>query len=463
MRKYNPGGVPRVRGFVMLEGIRSAILRFLSGGSYEKAVEEFIRDLQRELLKADVNVKLVFQLTQRIKERALKEEPPPGASRRDWFVKIVYEELSQFFGGDREPSVDPPRRPWVILLVGVQGSGKTTSAGKLALFYARRGYKVGLVSTDTFRPGALQQLKMLAEKAGAMFYGEDRGDPADIAHRGVASLRERGAEIIIVDTAGRHGYGEEEALLEEMRRISERIKPDEVILVIDAAMGQKAFDLAARFHKYTPIGSILVAKTDGTARGGGVLSAVAATGAQVKFIGYGEKLEELEVFKPRRFVARLLGLGDLEGILEKLRALEEARELEETVEDIARGKLNLRVVYRQLKATRRMGSLARILQMIPGLPITSDVIKEAAKIGEEKIDKWLAIMESMTYEELENPDVIDKSRIRRIALGSGTTVDDVKELLDYYRNLRNLMKRLKRDKRLLRRLGIDQLESLEST
>ncbi len=442
----------------MLEGIRAAVARFLSGGHYERAVEEFIRDLQRELLKADVNVKLVFQLTQRVKERALREEPPPGASRRDWFIKIVYDELSHFFGGDREPSIDPPRRPWVILLVGVQGSGKTTSAGKLALFYARRGYKVGLISTDTYRPGALQQLKTLAEKAGALFYGLDSGDPANIAYSGVRDLEARGAEVIIVDTAGRHGYGEEEALLEEMRRIAERVKPDEVILVIDAAMGQKAYDLALRFHKYTPVGSILVAKTDGTARGGGVLSAVAATGAMVKFIGYGEKLEELEVFKPRRFVARILGLGDLESILERMKALEEARELEEIAEDMVRGKLNLRIIYRQLKTARKMGPLTRILQMIPGLTIAPEVLKEAAKLGEEKIDKWLAIMESMTYEELENPDIIDKSRIKRIAIGSGTTTEDVKELLNYYKNLKNIMKRLRRDRRLLKKLGIEGLE-----
>lgn len=439
----------------MLEGLRVAIARFLSGGHYERAVEEFIRELQRDLLRADVNVKLVFQLTQRIRERALREEPPPGASRRDWFVKIVYDELSQFFGGDREPSVDPPRRPWVILLVGVQGSGKTTSAGKLALFYARHGYKVGLVSTDTYRPGALQQLKTLAEKAGAMFYGVDSGDPAEIAYDGVRSLKARGAEVIVVDTAGRHGYGEEEALLVEMRRIAERVKPDEVILVIDAAMGQKAYDLASKFHKYAPVGGILVAKADGTARGGGVLSAVAATGATVKFIGYGEKLEELEVFKPRRFVARILGLGDLESILERLKTLEEARELEEAAKEIVKGKLNLRIVYRQLKTARRMGPLARVLQMIPGLTLAPEVVRDAAKLGEEKIDKWLAIMESMTYEELENPDMVDKSRIKRIAMGSGTTAEDVKELLNYYKNLKNLIKKLKRDRRLLRKLGLE--------
>ncbi|MFN4045859.1 MAG: signal recognition particle protein Srp54 [Acidilobaceae archaeon] len=442
----------------MIEGLREAVRKFLSGGTYERAVEEFIRDLQRELLKADVNVKLVLELTRKVRERALREEPPPGASRRDWFVKIVYEELSVFFGGDRDPVVDPPRRPWVVLLVGVQGSGKTTSAGKLALFYSRRGYRVGLVSTDTYRPGALQQLKTLAEASGAMFYGEDRGDPADIAFRGVRELASRSAEIIIVDTAGRHGYGEEEALLEEMRRISSRVSPDEVILVIDAAMGQKAYDLAARFHKYTPIGGILVAKADGTARGGGVLSAAAATGAIVKFIGTGEKLEELEVFRPRRFASRILGLGDIEGLLEKLRALEEARDLEKMAEEMVKGKVTLRLVYRQFKAARRMGPFSKILQMIPGLSLAPEALREAAKMGEDKIDKWIAIMDSMTYEELDNPDIIDRSRMRRIALGSGTSIEDVKSLLEYYKNLRNLMKRLRRDRSLIRRLGIQDVD-----
>ncbi|MEB3779315.1 MAG: signal recognition particle protein Srp54 [Desulfurococcales archaeon] len=439
----------------MLEGLRSAVAKFLKGGgTYQRAVEEFIRDLQRELIKADVNVKLVFQLTRRIKERAVKEEPPPGASRRDWFIKIVYEELSSLFGGEREPTLEPRKLPWIMLLVGVQGSGKTTTAGKLALYYIRRGYKVGLVSTDTYRPGAYEQLRTLALKAGALFYGEKSGRAEDIAERGVADLTSRGAEIIIVDTAGRHGYGEEESLLAEMKSIADRIKPDEVILVIDASIGQKAYDLASRFHKAAPVGSIIVTKLDGTARGGGVLSAVAATGAEVKFVGTGEKLEEIEPFRPTRFIARVLGLGDLESLLERIKALEEAREVEKAAEDMLKGKMNMRIVYRQLKAMRKMGPLGRILQMLPGGGLLTQLDNEKLRVGEEKIDKWLAIIESMTYEELDNPDIIDRRRIRRIAMGAGVKPDDVKELLNYYKNMKTLMKRLKRDRRLLKRLGL---------
>lgn len=439
----------------MLEGVREAVAKFLKGGgTYEKAVQEFIKDLQRELIKSDVNVKLVFELTKRIKERASKEQPPPGASKREWFLKIVYDELANFFGGGQQPRILPPKTPWIILLVGVQGSGKTTTAGKLAHYYARRGYKVALISTDTYRPGALDQLRSLAEKVGAIFYGEDKGEAAEIADRGIKYALERGAEVIVVDTAGRHGFGDEEALLYEMKAVAEAIKPDEVVLVIDSAIGQKAYELASRFHEATPIGSLIVTKLDGTARGGGVLSAAAATGATVKFIGTGEKLEELEPFKPAKFVGRILGLGDLEGLLEKFKSLEEAKQLEEAAHDILKGRINMRIIYRQLKSMRKMGPLTKVLQLLPGFSLMTKLNDEAARLGEEKIKKWIAIIESMTYHELDKPEIIDKSRMRRIAIGSGTTTEDVRELLAYYKNLKTMMKRLKRDKRLLRRLGL---------
>ena len=440
---------------MVLDGIRKAVADFLKGGgTYEKAVQSFIRDLQRELIKADVNVRLVFQLTKRIKERASKEKPPPGASKREWFIKIVYEELAQLFGGDKQPKVIPPKTPWIILLVGVQGSGKTTTAGKLAYYYIRRGYRVALISTDTYRPGALEQLKMLADQTGAIFYGESKGNPAEIAKKGIEYALDRGAEIVIVDTAGRHGFGDEEALLREMKDIARAVQPDEVILVIDAAIGQKAYDLAKRFHEATPVGALIVTKLDGTARGGGVLSAAAATGAIVKFIGTGEKLDELEPFRPAKFVGRILGLGDLEALLEKFRSLEEAKDLEEAAQDILKGKINMRIIYRQLKSMRKMGPLSKVLQMLPGFSLMTQLSDEATRLGEEKIKRWLAIIESMTYEELDKPEIIDRSRMRRLAIGSGTSVEDVRELLAYYKNLKQMMKRLKRDKRLLRRLGL---------
>ncbi len=435
-----------------LDSIKEAVRKFLrSTSTYEKAVNEFIRDLQRALLSADVNVRLVFQLTKSIRERALKEKPPPGASRREWFIKIVYEELAKIFGGDRVPETEPPYKPYIVMLVGVQGSGKTTTAAKLAYYYKKKGYRVGLVAADTYRPGAYDQLRQLAEKVGASFYGEPGSkDPVAIARRGVEELKGR-SDIIIIDTAGRHGYGSEAALLEEMKQISDAVKPDEVVLVMDAAMGQKAYDLAKRFHEATPIGSIIVTKLDGTAKGGGALSAVAATGATLKFVGTGEKIEEIEPFRPRSFVGRLLGMGDIEALLERMKSLEETAELQKTVEDMLSGRMNMRTIYHQIKQIRRLGPLRKVLQMIPGFSLA---LPDEDRLGmtEKKMERWLAIINSMTYEELDKPEIIDKRRIRRIAIGSGTTPEEVKELLDYYKQIKRAMKQLKRKKGLLAKL-----------
>jgi len=442
----------------VLEGVREAVRKFLGGGrSYEESVNEFIRDLQRELIRADVNVALVKQLTDKVRERALKQEPPPGVSRRDWFLKAVYDELVSLFGGEGEPRVMPRKLPWVILLVGVQGSGKTTTAGKLARYYSSRGLRVGLVSADTYRPGALEQLKTLAQQAGVMFYGEQSGQAEEIAKRGVSELLSKGAQLVIVDTAGRHGYGDEVGLLEEMKRVAEAVRPDEVMLVIDAAIGQRAYDIARRFHEATPVGSIVVTKLDGTARGGGVLSAVAATGARVKFVGTGEKIEELEPFNPQGFVARVMGLGDIRALLERVREAEaEERAVKVVEEDIAKGRVTMRTIYAQLKSIRRLGPLSKLLEMLPTASLPVKVGDEQVKLGEEKIRKWLHIIESMTYEELDDPEIIDRSRMRRIALGSGTTVADVKELLTYYRSVKAMLKRFRRDRSLLRRLGLTE-------
>ncbi len=439
-----------------LEDIRGAVSKLLRrSGPYEQIVNEYIRDLQRALISADVNVRLVFQLTKRIKERALKEKPPPGVSRREWLVKLTYDELVKLFGGEYEPEVKPPYTPYVIMMVGVQGSGKTTTVGKLAKFYRDMGYRVGVVAADTYRPGAYDQLRQLAERVGAMFYGEPGSkDAVGIARRGVEELKKRGAEIIIVDTAGRHGYGKEEALLEEMKQIADAIKPDEVILVIDAAMGQKSYDLAKRFHEATPIGHIIVTKMDGTAKGGGALSAVAATGARIKFIGTGEDVTELEPFRPRRFVARLLGMGDLESLLERVERLKGAEEFEKTVAEMMAGKITFRTIYKQLEQMRKLGPFRKVLQMIPGLSTMISSFDEAAKLSEEKVKKWISIMNSMTYEELDNPELLEeRSRVRRIAIGAGVEPSDVRELYNYYKTVKRMVRQLRKRKDVLERLA----------
>ncbi len=441
---------------MVLEGLKEAVRKFLGGGpSYKDSVNEFIRDLQRELIRADVRVDLVKRISDEIRQKALEREPPPGVSRRDWFLKVVYDELVSLFGGEEPPRVEPRKLPWTILLVGVQGSGKTTTAGKLARFYIRRGYRVGLVGTDTYRPGALEQLRTLAQQAGALSYGEDKGDPAQIAKRGVEELKRQGAQIIIVDTAGRHGQGQEAALLEEMKSIASAVGPDEVALVIDASIGQRAYDLARRFHEATPIGTIIVTKLDGTARGGGVLSAVAATGARVKFVGTGEKLDELEPFSPPGFVSRVLGLGDVRSLIERVREAElEEEAVKRVEEDIEKGRVNMRTIYAQLRSIRRLGPLSKVLELLPTSRLPVKVDSEQTKLGEEKIRRWMVIIDSMTYEELDNPEMIDRSRMRRIAYGSGTSVNDVRELLTYYKAMKSMVRRLRRDRSLLRRLGV---------
>ncbi len=439
-----------------LEKLKELVANFLrSNQPYKRAVNSFIKELQKTLIKADVNVRVVLDLTKKIRERALESEPPPGVLRNEWFVKVVYDCLTELFGGEAVNTL-PKKLPWIIMLVGIQGSGKTTTAGKLALYYKKKGYRPGLITTDTYRPAAYEQLLQIAKSMGVPFYGEkDSKDPVGIAIRGLKEMLKRNVNVIIVDTAGRHGYGEEKALLDEMEALAKAIKPDEVMLVIDAYMGQKAYDLARRFHERTPIGSIIITKLDGTAKGGGAISAVAATGAKIKFVGDGEKLEDFEEFNPRKFVARILGLGDIESLLEKFKALEESKELQKRLERaMATGKLTMRDLYAQIKSIRKLGPLRKVLQLIPGLSMIA-LEDEMLRMSERKMDKWLHIIESMTYEELDNPSIIDRKRMRRIAIGSGTTVDDVKELLNYYEMTRKMLRDIKRKRGLLRKLGLE--------
>jgi len=436
----------------MLEELRKALKKFLgSGKSYEKAVQEFIRDLQRILIRADVNVKVVFELSRKIRERALKEEPPPGVLRRDWFVKIVYEELTKLFGGERKPEVEIRKKPYIMMLVGIQGSGKTTSAAKLAYYYKRRGLKVGLVCADTYRPAAYDQLKQLGKKIGVEVYGNpNEKDSIKLAIEGVKYFKNKGYDLIIVDTAGRHK--EEKGLIREMKEIAEKIGPDEIMLVLDSTIGQQALTQAKAFHEATPVGSIFLTKLDGTAKGGGAISAVVATGAKIKFVGTGEDIREIEVFDPPSFVSRILGLGDIKGLVEKIREIEESIELEKRqAKALASGKITMRDLYYQIKSLRKMGPLSKILQMIPGMGLSIPIDTEQTKLTEEKMDRWLAIIESMTYDELDKPEKIDKSRMKRIAMGSGTSVEDVKELLTYYKMMNRMLKQIRRRKGIFRR------------
>ena len=403
----------------------------------ERAIKELVRDIQRALLQADVNVELVLELTKRIEKRALEEKLPPGMARKEHIIKIVYGELSGLMGRP-VPLQLKPGEPTVLLMVGLQGSGKTTSVAKLAAHFKKRGFKVGIVCADTFRPGAYEQLSQLSQQVGIEFFGDPKAkDSIKLAKEGAKRFKKERLELIIIDSAGRHR--KEEALMEEMRQIAKTIGPDEITLVVDVTIGQQAKEQATAFKAATDIGSILITKLDGTAKGGGALSAVTATGAPIKFIGTGEHIDDLEPFVPERFVARLLGMGDIETLLKRIEETARAEEMKPAdMKAILTGKLTLRDVYSQLEMMSKMGPLKKLMQMIPGVGVT--VPEEQMRVGEEKLKRFKVIMQSMTSEELENPRVLNASRIRRVARGSGTSEADVRELLKQYEMIRKLIK-----------------------
>ena len=408
----------------------------------EAAVKELVRDIQRALLQADVNVQLVLNISKRIEDRALKEKIPPGISRREHVIKVVYEELTRFLGEKPAPIKIEPGKRNIIMLVGIQGSGKTTAAAKLARYFQKRGLKTAIVCADTYRPGAYAQLQQLADRINVPLYGNlKEKNPVKIALEGLKLFKDK--DIIIVDTAGRHK--EEKELIKEMKMLEKNIKPDEIMLVIDGTIGQQAMVQAKAFNEATPIGSILVTKLDGSARGGGALSAVAATGAPIKFIGTGEKIGDIEPFVPSRFVGRLLGMGDLETLLEKVREAE-VKVPEKKAKAILSGKFTLTDMYEQFEAMKGMGPFRKLLKMIPGM--SYNIPEDMLNMAEDRLEKWRVMIQSMTPEEKENPKIFNASRIRRVARGSGTSEKEVKELLKQYSMMRRMIKMLRKKKKL---------------
>ncbi len=404
----------------------------------EELVKELVRDIQRSLLQADVNVKLVVDISKRIEERALKEKLPPGVSRREHVVKVVYEELTRFLGEKPASLKVKTDKRNILMLVGIQGSGKTTTAAKLARYFQKRGLKAALICTDTFRPGALAQLQQLAKQINVPVYGDpETKSSTEIALDGLKKFDNY--DLVLIDTAGRHK--DEKSLIKEMRTMEKKIEPDEVVLVIDGTIGQQAATQARAFHEATPIGSIFVAKLDGSARGGGALSAVAAIGAPIKFIGTGEKIGDVEPFVPSRFVGRLLGMGDLQSLIEKVREAE-VEVPEKKLKAFLSGRFTLTDMYEQFKSMKSLGPLRHLLKMIPGL--TYNIPEEKMEMAEDQLEKWRVIIESMTPEERENPKIFNSSRIHRVARGSGTTEKDVRELLKQYKTMKKMMKTIRR-------------------
>ena len=416
--------------------LRAAIKKIVnSSGIDEELIKELSKDIQRSLLQSDVNVKMVFEITKNIENRSLNESPPPGLSRKDHIVKILYDELAKLLGNETEFHFQSGKVNKVLML-GIQGSGKTTVTSKLAKFLTKQGYRVAVIGADTFRPGALTQLKTMCEKSDVEVYGENSNEnQSEIVKNGLKHFQKTNLDIILIDTAGRHK--QEKDLLDEMKQINKTADPDLALLVIDGTIGQQCFAQAEAFHKTVPVGGIIITKLDSSAKGGGALAASAATGAQVMYIGTGERIDDLEVFSPTRFVGRLLGMGDIQAVLDLAKRLENEAD-DVRMKRISSGKMNMEDFYFQLEEVTKVGSFQGLLDTMPGL---SGMVKEdQIEKMEERVDKWRYIIQSMNEGEKKDPDLLNASRIKRIARGSGWPEHEVKELVKNYKNSKNIMK-----------------------
>jgi len=406
----------------------------------EKLINELVKDIQRALLQSDTNVQLVFDLSQKIKTRA-KEKVPPGLTKKEYLINVVYEELTNFLGEETH-ELKIEKKPTKIMLVGLFGSGKTTQAGKLAKFYKKRGYKIALLQTDTWRPAAYDLLEQLSKQVGVDFYGiKKEKNPLKIYKEFESKLKEH--DVVLIDTAGRDALSKD--LIKELNDLNKLVKPDERLLVISGDLGQAAQKQAEAFHEACDVSGVIVTKLEGTAKGGGALSACAVTKAPIKFIGVGEKIDDLELFHPQRFVSRLIGMGDLETLLEKAKEVISEEEAKDLGQKFLKGDFNLIDLYQQMVSLKKMGSLKKLMEMVPGFSQLS-LPKELLDVQEGKLEQWKIAMDSMTQAELEDPDIISVDRIDRISKGSGIKVSIIRELLKQYRQSKKMMKMFKGEK-----------------
>ncbi|MGZ8891816.1 MAG: signal recognition particle protein Srp54 [Halobacteriota archaeon] len=438
---------------MVMEGLSSSLrdtLKKLARANRidEKTLNEVVRDIQRALLSADVNVALVQQLSKRIKERALKEELSGKLNPRQHVINIVYQELVALLG---EP-ISVRLAHHAIILVGLQGSVKTTTTMKLARFFQKKGLKAAVICADTFRPGAYDQLSQLCSRIGAPFYGElENKNAVEITAHGMAELKRY--DVVLVDTAGRHAL--ESDLVLEMKAINEIANADERFLVLDSGIGQQASEQARAFNEAIGLTGVIVTKLDGTAKGGGALSAVAEVGTGIAFIGTGETVDDFEKFEPDRFISRLLGMGDIKTLVEMIEE-EPPIEMEEA-EAMLKGDFSLKDMYKQMEAIGKMGPLNKIVQMLPLGSLGVDIPDAALQSTKESLDRFRIVMDSMTNEELEHPRIIRSSRIKRIARGSGVPSDNVRELLKYHKVMQRTLKGVRSQKdmqKFLRKQGL---------
>jgi signal recognition particle subunit SRP54 len=405
----------------------------------EENVRQAMKDIRMALLEADVNFRVVKDFTEDVRSRAVGQEVLESITPGQQVVKIVHDRLVELMGGGSSHLRLTNRFPAPVMLVGLQGCGKTTTAAKLAHLLSGKGRRVSLVSADIYRPAAIEQLKILAKELGAGFFEpRDLGDAVRICVEAMGEANAKGYDTVIIDTAGRLHIDSE--MMEELKRIQNAVNPSEVLLVADAMAGQDAVSVAERFNELLGIDGVILTKMDGDARGGAALSVKAVTGKPIKFVGVGEKVDAIEVFHPERMASRILGMGDILTLVEKAQVAVDEKEARELEKKIRQDSFSLEDFRNQLTQIKKMGSLKDMLGMIPGLGKMKAL--KNVEPDEKELVKTAAIIDSMTRKERLNYQIIDGQRRKRIARGSGTTVQDVNRLLKNYAEMRKIMKKM---------------------
>lgn len=400
----------------------------------EDNIKEALREVKMSLLEADVNYKVVKDFTNRISEKAIGTEVIRGVNPAQQFIKLVNDELVELLGGTSSRLTKGVRNPTVLMMAGLQGAGKTTFVGKLAKYLKKQNEKILLVGVDVYRPAAIKQLQILGGQIGVEIYAEENNkDVVGIAIRAIERAKEINATYVLVDTAGRLHI--DEALMEELKELKKAIRPQEILLVVDAMIGQDAVNLAKSFNDALSVDGIILTKLDGDTRGGAALSIKAVVGKPIKFIGVGEKLDDIEVFHPDRLVSRILGMGDVVSLVEKAQEAIDQDEAKSLEEKIKNQKFDLEDFLKQLQTIKRLGSLGSILKMIPGMGQIGDLAP-----AEKEMKKVECIIQSMTKEERKKPEILKASRKQRIAKGSGTEVADINRLLKQFEQMKSMMK-----------------------
>lgn len=408
----------------------------------DAVIEECLKDVIRALILSDINIRYLKDIKTNIKNNIEKNADIYGNNKKRLVQKYVVEELIKLLEGKKEGYVPKKGKRNVILFVGLQGSGKTTTCTKYAYFYQKKGFKTALVCADTFRAGAFDQLKQNAAKVKIPFYGSyTEVDPVKIASDGVNAFLKDKYDLIIVDSSGRHK--QENELFEEMKQVEKAIQPDEIIFIIDSHIGQSCYDQAIAFKNSVTLGSIIITKIDGHAKGGGALSAVAATECPITYIGTGEHINDFERFEAKPFVSRLLGLGDIGGLVSTIKEVMDMEKHPQLMNRISKGKFSLRDMYDQFQNVFKMGSLTKVMSMIPGFGFGNNLInKGTEKEGIDRIKKYMVIMDSMTSEELDGIKPLNESRYLRIVRGSGTKMQDIRELMEQYKILQKMVSKM---------------------